>query len=130
LEDLGIDGRGFYDAVSREHYIAFNWRMINGKGFGRKHWSPNRSAIPTFAWSDEGTPRKAQVITASFPAEIRTEYVPNMSVERYHYVIPLAEDNIEVDLEAKWRDSGLDVSGSGWGLARGFCIHGNESSGQ
>jgi hypothetical protein len=56
-----------------------------------------------FQRSDEGIPRKAHVIIASFPTKIRTEYVPNMGVEGYRYVNPLAEDNIEMDLEAKWR---------------------------
>jgi hypothetical protein len=45
--------------------------------------------IPAFSRRDRGKPQTISVLAADVPAEIRIEHLPNKSLERYRYAIPL-----------------------------------------
>jgi hypothetical protein len=42
--------------------------------------------IPAFTWRAWGEPQETSVKVPSFPAEIRTEPLPNTDLERYRYI--------------------------------------------
>jgi hypothetical protein len=53
------------------------------KGYGRKRPWSNRGTIPESTWRDWGIPRRVRTRKAGVPAEIRTEHLPDTSVEGY-----------------------------------------------
>jgi hypothetical protein len=67
--------------------------MVNFKGFGKKRSWFTPDTIPAFPCLDWGKSRKTSVRIAGIPVEIRTEHLPNTSLEIYlqinlFYVMP------------------------------------------
>jgi hypothetical protein len=71
-------------AVSRLYVYTFEWqdeRRI-GKDLEQGRPWPNRNTIPALTWTYRGKLRRASIRTASVSAEIRTEHLPNTSLDR------------------------------------------------
>jgi hypothetical protein len=59
--------------------------LNNWKGFERKRSWPHRGNTGVYAWEELIKPRKNSAMTLDNPTEIRTEYLPNRSTDRYRY---------------------------------------------
>jgi hypothetical protein len=76
----------FYDAV-RNYIIQYQMIGQNNDELERickEATMPNRCTIGECAWKDWGIPQKPGA-TADIPTEIRTDYLPNTSLQRYSY---------------------------------------------
>jgi hypothetical protein len=85
-------GGAFYDVSvgilqSVERYGGI-WAM-NWTAFGRKRPWPNWGTIPTFASKNWGKPWHTSDRILGVRTEIRTEYLPDTSLQRYRYESPL-----------------------------------------
>jgi hypothetical protein len=71
---------------------------MDWKEFGRRWPWPNRgrTTVPEFTWTDWGKSRNISVRIADFPAENRTEVLPDKSLDRYRSgrnVVYISADN-------------------------------------
>jgi hypothetical protein len=62
--------------------------MMNCKGFERKLLLPNAGTIPTVVWKGLKSPPKEPIKMDDVPVEIRTENLPDTSLERYSQTNP------------------------------------------
>jgi hypothetical protein len=70
--------------------------MMNWKGFGRKRSCRSGRITSAFAWSGSERPQTTSFRVACVLSEIRTEHLPNTSLERYRYANPLSKANVNV----------------------------------
>jgi hypothetical protein len=66
-------------------YLTSNYRITDKRWFGRKSSWPTRNILQLFSWSNRVKQRERSISMADVPAEIRTEHIPNTSLERYFW---------------------------------------------
>lgn len=98
LEGVGyksISCVGYFTTLSVSRLYSVkrlnDWWLKCWKLFGRKRQLSDRGTILGIAWRDWGESWKPSLIISGVPIEIRTEHLPNTSLEHYHHARSLSE---------------------------------------
>jgi hypothetical protein len=90
----------FHSSVNNSHIYVVDGSLIrNWNEFGNKSWPITTALFRVLPGGTDKNHEKS-VRIPSVPAEIRTEHLPNMGLERYRYVNPLDPSGLYIYITA------------------------------